>query len=278
MNAIYEKPEHFGITMSTHTENGTVVLLRGLLREQGHWGDFTQRLQQALPGMSIITLDALGNGQCYQELSPISIADTVANLRSQLHEQNYTAPLHLVGLSMGGMMVMHWLQNFPYDVASATLINSSFRGLSPFYQRLQKSNYSQILRALWQSIDDREALILQLTANSQAARQQALPSWQRIARQHPVRRRNALRQIIAAARFKPLLKPLTAPLFVIASQHDRIVDVRCSEAISHYWKTPIATHPSAGHDLPLDAPDWLVEQLHSWLKVSTSHSSVDARR
>ena len=42
---------------------------------------------------------------------------------------------------------------------------------------------------------------------------------------------------------------------------DRLVSPRCSQRLAAAWKVPLALHPSAGHDLPLDDPDWLLAQL-----------------
>jgi len=38
------------------------VLLRGLMREQRHWGAFPATLARALPGAAILTPDLPGNG------------------------------------------------------------------------------------------------------------------------------------------------------------------------------------------------------------------------
>jgi hypothetical protein len=41
----------------------------------------------------------------------------------------------------------------------------------------------------------------------------------------------------------------------------------CSAALARAWGCPLRTHPEAGHDLPLDAPDWLIEQVRHWLQA-----------
>jgi hypothetical protein len=43
------------------------------------------------------------------------------------------------------------------------------------------------------------------------------------------------------------------------------VDSRCSHAIARGWHCALALHPHAGHDLPLDAPQWVLEQVQQWL-------------
>ena len=76
---------------------------------------------------------------------------------------------------------------------------------------------------------------------------------------------NALRQLLAAARYRA---PAVAPhphILLLASQNDRLVNSRCSQAIARGWQCDLALHPQAGHDLPLDAPRWVLEQVQQWL-------------
>jgi hypothetical protein len=44
-----------------------------------------------------------------------------------------------------------------------------------------------------------------------------------------------------------------------------LVNSRCSLAIADAWHCALALHPDAGHDLPLDAPQWVIEQVRHWL-------------
>jgi hypothetical protein len=65
----------------------TWVLLRGLMREQRHWGNFTQQFAQAHPHERIITLDFAGNGALYQQASATSIGAMVEQARGQVQQQ-----------------------------------------------------------------------------------------------------------------------------------------------------------------------------------------------
>ena len=42
---------------------------------------------------------------------------------------------------------------------------------------------------------------------------------------------------------------------------DRLVDPRCTTAIARAWGVPHELHPWAGHDVPLDDPGWVIEQV-----------------
>jgi len=51
---------------------------------------------------------------------------------------------------------------------------------------------------------------------------------------------------------------------------DALVDARCSQALARAWGVPLAIHPDAGHDLPLDAGPWVVERVRAWAAAPQS--------
>jgi pimeloyl-ACP methyl ester carboxylesterase len=76
---------------------------------------------------------------------------------------------------------------------------------------------------------------------------------------------NALRQLWAAARFSTPRAAPQLPLLVLASAADGLVDPRCSQRLAQAWGAPMRTHPTAGHDLPLDAGAWVACEVAAWL-------------
>jgi len=57
-------------------------------------------------------------------------------------------------------------------------------------------------------------------------------------------------------------------MLVLASAHDALVDPYCSRRLAQAWALPIAEHPTAGHDLPLDDGAWVVRQVERWVCTS----------
>ncbi len=243
---------------------GTWVLIRGLLREQGHWGSFAQALAQAHPDSRVLTLDIAGNGQYCAQASHLSIGKVVDSLRQTLDMASCVGPVRLLGISMGGMIAVDWAQRYPQELAGAVLINTSLGRFSPFYHRLRAGNYGRILRCLFSDKLSREAQILALSSNNPEARGQALQDWVDIARQRPVQRRNLLRQLYAAGAYRPRDEAPEVPMLLLASAQDRIVDVRCSQALADAWQLELQVHSQAGHDLPLDAPEWVITRIMHW--------------
>ncbi|MBK6959143.1 MAG: alpha/beta hydrolase [Nitrosomonas sp.] len=247
----------------THREH--FVLIRGLLREARHWGEFTGSLQQQFPHAMINTPDIPGNGQLHQSTSPKTIAGMTEALREQI---NANQPLRLIALSMGGMIAMDWMTRYPDEVEAAVLINTSARPLSPFYHRLRWTVYLQVLKMIFHSAAQKEADILSLTSNRHSHDRKLLESWQQWQQQNPVSIASARNQFLAAIKFSVTDKP-QQPILVVTSRADRLVDYRCSLKLAQIWQTGYVQHETAGHDLPLDEPEWLAGAIKQWFDLQT---------
>ena len=72
----------------------TWVLLRGLTREAGHWGDFAQRLADRLaPTDEVVALDLPGNGTRNAGNSPASVPAMAAACRQDLAIAAWSRPM-----------------------------------------------------------------------------------------------------------------------------------------------------------------------------------------
>jgi pimeloyl-ACP methyl ester carboxylesterase len=242
----------------------TWILLRGLSREIGHWGDFLPRFQDAFVGDRVLPLDFPGNGALHAQQSPTTVQAMVAHCRWQLTELRLPPPYRVVALSMGGMVSVAWAHAYPQEVSHQVLINTSLRPINPFYQRLRPSNYPRLLRLMVCSADARqwEQTVWHMT--SRMSPPDTVDGWVRLRRQHPISPLNALRQLWAASRFTaPLTSPNAATL-LLASPCDALVSVECSRSIARQWNLPLIEHPQAGHDLPLDDGQWALDRMLGW--------------
>ncbi|MBG7609794.1 MAG: alpha/beta hydrolase [Anaerolineae bacterium] len=244
----------------------TWVLLRGLTREHRHWDDFTEKLQRCFPDTKIITPDLPGNGDHADLTSPASIRDMMLFLREDIASTITSGPVHIIGLSMGAMVAIEWMKSYPQECAASILINTSLKGINPFYHRLQPKNYCNILYSLFSSnIYRREKFILKLTSNLYPDTDPLLQRWVSYAEENTVLPSNALRQLLAASRYyAPKLKP-DVPILLLRSKNDNLVNSKSSVTIAQKWLLPMKTHPLAGHDVPLDDGDWVCQKIHHWL-------------
>ena len=244
------------------------ILLRGLSREARHWGSFADLLRREIPDAQVSAPDLPGNGSLNDRQSPLRVEQMVEALREQLSVQRVAPPYRLLAMSLGAMVAVDWAARHPDEIGGAVLINTSLRPFSPFHHRLKPANYRRLLGLIWSNADDLawERAILELTSRHAGAHAAVLDDWLAYRRENPVAIGNALRQLVAAARYRaPSVKP-SVPLLVLSSQGDALVDSACSRQIAERWQLPHAVHPDAGHDLPLDDGAWVARQLRRWLQ------------
>lgn len=244
------------------------LLLRGLSREAGHWGDFLPSLQAQFPEARIHALDLPGAGRRHRETSPASIHAIMESVRQQaLTDELLHRPLTLIGLSLGGMIAWEWSLRYPQDICAAALINTSMASLSPFYQRLRWQSYPDFFKIAIQNTGfNRELAIVRCVANRRDRDREIAMQWARIQAERPVRLCNTVRQLKAAARYRPGPHKPDIPLLLLSGRGDRLVAPVCSEAIQTEWQLQLKSHPWAGHDLTLDASDWVVKHLKDWVE------------
>jgi pimeloyl-ACP methyl ester carboxylesterase len=240
------------------------ILLRGLSRESGHWGEFLPRFQNAFANCRVVPLDFPGNGALHLRQSPTTVQAMVACCRGRLAELGVPPPYRVVALSMGGMVSVAWAHAYPQEVSHQVLINTSLRPINPFYQRLRPSNYPRLLRLLLNSAGAQQWEQTIWCMTSRMSPPETVDAWISLRMQHPVQPLNALRQLWAASRFTAPLTPPPATALLLASRHDALVNVACSRSIARQWNWPLAEHPQAGHDLPLDDGSWVIDQMLTW--------------
>lgn len=251
------------------------LLLRGLARESGHWGDFIAKLESAFPHTTINTLDLSGTGRFHDQKSPNTIAEIVTIAREQALKADYlNQPVTVLALSLGGMVAWEWMKKYPQDISASVLVNTSFASLSPFYHRLRWQSYTQFIYVLFaKTILTRETAIVRLVSNqNDEDRLKIAAKWTAISAKRPISLTNSFRQIIAAAKYKPKNQPIEKPVLLLNSLGDRLVSPHCTIAIQKEFRLLLESHINAGHDLPLDSPDWVIEKVKIFISKCSLHS------
>jgi pimeloyl-ACP methyl ester carboxylesterase len=91
------------------------------------------------------------------------------------------------------------------------------------------------------------------------------------AREAPMTRWSMLSQLLAAARFcPPEPGTLQARLMFVCSRADDLVSPECSRDLAAFYSCPLEEHPTAGHDLALDDPEWLCERIWTFARQTAS--------
>ena len=247
----------------------TWVLLRGLMREARHWGEFPMLFQNAINAQHVVTLDFPGNGSLHKQASPGTVAELASHCRAQLKHLGYEPPYRILALSLGAMVAVEWSRLHPAELERMVLINTSLAPYNPFYYRLRPANYPALFGFLISgSVAQREKLILRLTSTqdrSELQRAKLLEQWTSYARECPVSRANILRQLQAAISYRAAPATPSVPALLLATRQDQLVNAKCSLTLAQQWDCPVKLHPAAGHDLPLDDGFWVVQQVKDWI-------------
>ncbi|TVQ78800.1 MAG: alpha/beta hydrolase [Bradymonadales bacterium] len=238
------------------------LFLRGLARSQKHWADFPHRFETKIEGAKVCCLDNPGFGTEQQSQSPLSVAAIQENLRGRWLSlaETQSGPWAILGISLGGMIAYHWLKKDPQDFEAAVFINSSAANLGKPWERLQLSSFVKLLGAV-STLDsvEREKRILRISCERPFSDLPFPPEGVSV--------KQALRQLVAATRFK-IAGRLSQNSLLLCSLKDQIVSPKVSQNFGKAVGSSIRVHASAGHDIPLDDPDWTIQQIADWLEMS----------
>ena len=256
-----------------------LVLIRGLTRESRHWGVFSNpngplaRQLATLPQVAmprIITVDLPGNGRFHAQRSPQSVPEMVELARAQLLADGHAPPYTLVAMSLGAMVATDWAQRYPSDAFRLILINTSLRSYAALHRRLRPASWLPLAIAALRWAKEKHAerveqVVHRLTCRRLDTRAADIAAWTEIRRSAPVSPGNAMRQLLAAARFHSAAEPPRCRTLLLSSAGDSLVHPQCSSAIASRWRAGHYQHPWAGHDLPHDDPKWVSARIAGWL-------------
>lgn len=247
-----------------------IFLLIGLTKESAHWDDtFVEKLKELYDTQEVIAMDLPGAGKYLDLASPLTMEGIVSMTRD--HYQDYFKNSDqfeniLVAISLGGMVATEWLKNFPNDFSKFVIVNSSFKGLSPVYKRVQPKAMLEFFK-IFGTADDkkREDRIIKLCGNNVQNHPPILEKWVKIAKERPMSKLNMIRQTIAGARFNPEYRP-EIPTLIIAARHDKLAHHSCSENLQKYWNGDfhMIEEVHIGHGVHIDAPNELAQIIYEW--------------
>src|SRR5690606_9448607 len=127
-------------------------------------------------------------------------------------------------------------------------------------------NYFQILKSAFETDAlIRETQILRMTSNRQSQIEKYAVPFSEFSNQYKVFAKNLFRQLVLAGEIRIEPNPFKNVL-VVYSEKDRFVSSKCSKVIANEFKYMSASHPTAGHDLPLDEPQWLLETIDNFFQ------------
>ncbi|MGZ3790392.1 MAG: alpha/beta fold hydrolase, partial [Bacteriovorax sp.] len=166
-----------------------------------------------------------------------------------------------IGISMGGMIALRWAEKYPEEVEKVFVINASAGNLSGKAERFNLKEVKTLFNIFsTKNIYKKEELTLKLTTENFVVTKEVIEEFIAIQKSAPVKRTSGINQLWAASKFT-IKKPLAVPVVILSGLKDRLVSPVCSEKLSKLLGAKLVVHPHAGHDLPLDDPDWLLSEL-----------------
>jgi pimeloyl-ACP methyl ester carboxylesterase len=247
-----------------------LVFIRGLVREADHWEDsLVHSIQEGLNADLVTRLDIPGAGVHIDKKVPLSIKGIVEFMRAEFLQKNPADHDALfITISMGGMVGAEWARLYPQDMkAGLVMINSSLGGHSPIYKRLKPSAYPMVLSQPFLNLEKREYAQLKKVSNRPEIYDQIAQKWIRIQKDRPMKVASKIRQLLAATHYRPSKAKPNVSVLILVGERDRLVDPQCSYDIHKNWNVPIEAHPTAGHALGIDAPEWVSEKIISWAQT-----------
>lgn len=243
------------------------IFLRGLARHSGHWGPFLDHFKKTFPQDEIELLDLRGNGILAHSPSWLSIPDNVRDLRSRSQFVQAGHPVNLLTISLGSMIGVEWARLFPEEVESLVTINTSDKGTSRLYERMQPHNLKTLVHILGNTktnpFIEKEIMHMTTTAEPEGGEGEWAKAFGTIM---ATSRTNFFRQLIAASRYRfPQQKPKT-DILMLCSDGDRLVNPVCSKRIAQMWTLNPHVHPTSGHDIPLQEPQWVCDEIKHWIE------------
>lgn len=241
------------------------IWIRGLGRGAPHWGEFVSEFQKHFPQDEVEMIDAAGNGSRVDEKSCWSISESVQDIRTRSQLLKKNKKVHLLTISLGGMIAAEWAKAHPDELEKVFMINTSDAGSCLPWERMQPKAALSILKIMLNKDPvHRERLIFDLTINHHLRKDFWVEQFSKIT---PTSRQNILIQLLSAGSYKfPKQKP-KAQIYLLASQADRLVSPKCSEKIAKMWNAPLLRSPTEGHDLPQENPQWLCKKLSEIVKL-----------
>jgi alpha-beta hydrolase superfamily lysophospholipase len=242
------------------------LFLRGLSREMGHWGDTFEVFERTNPGMKVHGLDYPGIGTESERQSPLTVNGIMQDLRSRFKilKEHHPGPWSILAISLGGMVTLEWLKDYPEDFGHAVVVNSSAKNVSNPLDRFSPGALASYIKGVKDFKNgEMERTVLETVCNL-AVTDELVAQWRDIAILRPLSKRTVATQMLAGSQYETP-DHVTVPTLIIGSTKDRLVSVKCSERIAAHLNLPIIYHPEAGHDLSTDDAQWMADKVGEWV-------------
>ena len=246
-------------------EGPPLLLLPGLGRNLRHWNGLDRLLAT---NFRVISLDFIGTG-----LSKGKGATTVSELGEEAYallQALHLERVHVLGLSLGGMVALWLSSEHPQCVASQFILNSSLGGIGQ--RRLEPEAWKAMLKsAVWKKQWIEKILPVSVGLRvSPARRREIQREWQEIeSKIGPPSSWVIFRHFYAATQFQasPAMKKLHIPSYILYGTEDQFVSPTNSLQLAKILpNSQLIAIDGGGHELPLESPQELANLVVNYSK------------
>jgi pimeloyl-ACP methyl ester carboxylesterase len=248
-----------------------VVFLHGIGGNRTNWYG---QLDHFSDKFCAVTWDARGYGASDDSPQTLKFSDYADDLARLLDHLN-TDRAHLVGLSMGGMILQDFYSRYANRVATLSLVDTSAgfgaaseeakrdflaRRLDPLEKGLTPTDIApgvvQVLASKYATLAAREQLIASLSALRVEPYKQALHA-------------------IVTTDFRSILPKITVPTLVIVGEEDIVTPPAASEFLAkNITGASLVRIPQAGHLTNIEKPQEFNAALRPFLEQYAQRASV----
>lgn len=248
----------------------TFFLLRGIGREAGHWGEtFPGFVRKDYPNAEFIMMDLPGAGK-YHDKAALSTVEKMADFLREEHLdmiKYHKGKRVIVATSLAGNVALEWVHQYPSDFHGAILLSTSLKGICKDKERVRPEAKKQFVNIfLTNDVAEREREFLSINSNLNVGNDSLLTAWQEVQRNRPVSKMALLKQTVAGMVYKPAKTPPLVPVLLVGSKADKIVEEACFESVAKAIDADLVLHETAGHGIPIDAPEWLAQVSNTWIE------------
>jgi len=243
-----------------------ILLLRGINSDSRYWLDFPDEFNSDI---EILIVDLPGTGNNSSSKTPLSISQHVNFLRNQIHPDHLSQGLHIIGLSLGGMIAIQWLSMFPNEIKSVSAMSSTG---GKFYSSITRINPINWLKLSLSMTLDKilrtkkfpktlVSIVTHLPENND--RQNWIASkFSYLGNENSVSIFSTLRQIIAAARWAPDFSHyahLGKRVLLLKAKYDRFIPPKAVNRLHSMIPNSQLYEIPAGHQISLSHPDEVIK-------------------
>ena len=243
-----------------------ILLLRGINSDSRYWLDFPNEFSDEI---KLLIVDLPGTGKNIASKTPLSISDHVNFLRNEINADDLSRGLHIIGLSLGGMIAIQWLSMFPNEIKSVTAMSSTGGKIYSSIGRINPVNWFKLTFSIatdkifrTNSFSKKLVSIVTNIHNNEPRKNWIATKFSNLSMESRVSIFSTCRQIIAASNWSPDFSDspeLGKRVLLLKAKYDRFIPPKAVNRLHNMIPNSVLYEIPSGHQISLSHPDEVIE-------------------